>query len=176
MTSSYEVGRASTACAATGEPLTPGMAIVAALVDVPGEDTLARVDTLATAWDAGSRPPGLFGFWRTIVPPAGHKPKALIDDESLVDLFQGLEPEAGAPADDRRLVFRYIMALLLIRRRRLITVPTPGAGAHPDGILRVRARGAEEGAPDIEVAIPSLDAEALAAATEQLQSIIGTGA
>jgi hypothetical protein len=173
MTGSYDLGRASNACAATGEPLTPGSPIVAALVDVPGEEDLARVDTLASAWDRGLHPSGLFAFWRTTVPPVGHKPKAIIDDESLLDLFQSLDPAPDAPADDRRLVFRYILALLLIRRRRLAMKPDTGAA---DGILRARIRGAEEGAPDIEVAIPSLDAESLAAATDQLSTLIGTGA
>jgi len=174
MTGGYEVGRVGGRCAATGEPLTPGSPIVAALVDRPGEDDLTRIDTNAAAWDAGFRPPGLFAFWRTIVPSPDAKPRTVIDDDALLDLFQSLDPGDAAPAHDRRTVFRYILALLLVRRKRLLVAPDPASRSGAEGVMRLRHRGAD--GPTVEVAIPALDAEAMGAATEQLSELIGTGA
>lgn len=170
MTGSYELGRISEVCAATGEALKPGTAIVAALVEVPEVDALSRVDVVVSAWEGGFRPGGLFAFWRTTVPESDRKPRVTFDEEGLVDLFHSMDPGEEASADDRRVVFRYILALLLIRRRRLVQVSAEGPS------LRVRVRGAEEGSGEVSVAIPSLDASALADATEQLSGLIGTGA
>jgi len=170
MTNTYEFGRAGTVCAATGDSLTPGTPIVAALVDAAGEENLRRVDTRAEAWDRGSRPPGIFAFWRTVVPEATRKNTVVLDDNALLDLFHSMESVDPGDADERRASFRYLIAILLVRRRRLIQV------SHKPGVLQVRDRGpAEEAGTPIDVAIPNLDGAALAAATEQLSAFIETG-
>ena len=175
MTNTYEIGRAGPVCAATGQPLTPGTPIVTALVEAPGEDQLRRVDTSAAAWEAGTRPPGVFAFWRTVVPEGTRKHGIVLDDDALMDLFLSLDGGDPQESDDRRTAFRYVVALLLVRRRRLIQVSQRAGGTKGPDILVLRARGAEEGAPPFEVPVPNLDGSALASATEQLSSFIETG-
>jgi hypothetical protein len=175
MTNTYEIGRAAPVCAATGHPLTPGTPIVTALVEAPGEEHLRRVDTSAAAWEAGTRPPGVFAFWRTVVPEGTRKHGVVLDDEALMDLFHSLDGGDPGENDDRRSAFRYVVALLLVRRRRLIQVSNRSGGTNGPDILVLKVRGSEEGALPFEVPVPNLDSGALASATEQLSSFIETG-
>ena len=62
----------------------------------------------------------------------GEKPRALLSDPELLELFEEL---AGA-TETRQLVFRYLLALLLVRRKVL-----RHAGSRP-GVLLVRPKPA----------------------------------
>jgi hypothetical protein len=98
-------------CAKTDRELRPGEKFFSVLYDRGHE--LVREDISAEAWQGP--PPEAFSFWMGRV-PAKEKTKRLdIDDELLLDLFQRLA-EAAEP---RKANFRYIVALLLMRRKRL---------------------------------------------------------
>src|SRR5690606_24010444 len=98
-------------CAATGRKLDVGERFVAALVEREDSEELRRIDFSMEAWDEGARPRGLFGFWRGVVPAAGAKKQVLIDDEAVLDLFEQL----SSATDDRRVAFRFVLALILVR-------------------------------------------------------------
>ena len=120
----YDVQRPTGECVATGRVLDPGETYYAALVDVPedeqqrgtaGDAGLRRVDVCQAAWDEGYRPERLFSYWRSTVPEPRQKPRLLVDDAVLMNLFTRLQGEA----QPQRIAFRYVLALILMRKRLL---------------------------------------------------------
>src|SRR5262245_8339457 len=115
---SFHIGHSSGRCAATGRLLAVGEHFVVALVEPEGSDDLVRIDYSLEAWSRGSRPAPparVFGYWKGVVLPPSAKPHALIDDEGLLDLFD----QWGEQTDPRRVAFRFVLALILIRKRLL---------------------------------------------------------
>ncbi len=166
---SYPISRSTGLCAATGQAFQPGEHFVAALVESECSDELARVDYLIAAWDKGARPEPparIFAHWRGIFAPPDTTRKLLLNDEELLDLFEQL-----AAADrTNQIAFRYVLALLLVRRRILTYEGTVG------GIMQVRVRRpiAQQAAePIVEVTDPRLDDETVAGVIEQLGEVIG---
>lgn len=129
---------------------------------VETDQGLKRDDFCIEAWEGGARPAGgaMIGFWRAVVPAATHKPRTLIDDGALLDLFEQLAEATEAS----RLAFRYVLALLLVRKRILRVEPSPR------GTLVVRTAG--ENPSRYEVADPGLDETRLAEVTEQLGQVV----
>ncbi|MEM9915558.1 MAG: hypothetical protein AAF911_11395 [Planctomycetota bacterium] len=120
--SNYEVQKTSGVCAATGDTLEPGVGCYSALVDIPAEEREAndelgmkRLDVSQGAWEDGFRPPHLFSFWKTTVPEANAKKKMFVDDSVLLNLLRRLE-DATEP---QRLAFRFVVALILMRKKLL---------------------------------------------------------
>lgn len=120
--SNYDVQRPSGFCLATGRSLEPGEDCYSALVDIPENERepndqlgMKRVDVSVEAWSQGFRPPHLFSFWKTAVPEPTDKKKMFVDDNVLLNLLRRLE-EATEP---QRLAFRYVVALILMRKKLL---------------------------------------------------------
>jgi hypothetical protein len=107
----YDIQGPARTCAATGRELKPGDRFFAVLRDDGGK--LVRTDTAADAW-AGP-PEGAIAYWAGKVPAAAEKPrKPVVNDDVLLDAFDRL---AGTADPDGR-NFRYVAALLLMRRKR----------------------------------------------------------
>ncbi len=172
---SQDVARPVGRCAATGRELSQGEPYVAALVEEPGEEQLARLDFSADAWEGGARPEApaaLFAHWRSVVPEPGRPQRPLIGEGEVMDLFEQLE---GADEPQRQ-AFRYVLALLLIRKRRLVY-----EGGRPadtkrgvEGVMYARpwTRKDQTPAPVTEVIDPGLDEETIAAVTEQIGRVM----
>ncbi|MHC4908162.1 MAG: hypothetical protein ACYTF9_00375 [Planctomycetota bacterium] len=174
----YQVARPTGICAASGEPLEPGTTCVATLCEREEDEGFDRLDFTLEAWDGGARPERLFSHWRMVVPAAQERRNLLVDDAVLVDLFERL-------ADDerpQRRAFRFILALILMRKRELKfvgrrTEPGSGGEAGPDGAPEVeywlmRQRGADPDAPPIEVGNPQLSDDDVRELTAQLSEIL----
>lgn len=170
--SSYPISRSTGRCAATGREFALGEAMVVALVEVEGREDLQRLDYSAAAWAEGARPGmgqaagmTLFASWRGAYQPGDTKKKLLLGDDELLDLFEQL----AASDQPRQRAFRYVLALLLVRRRILVY---EGQQA---GVMRVREKRlvAETPAPIVDVIDPGLDDETTAAVIEQLGEVIG---
>jgi hypothetical protein len=132
-TPGYEIPRTSGVCASNGRGLVPGEPYYAALVELPidrpsdDEESkdkaaealralgLCRLDISLEAWEEGYRPEGLFGYWRSTVPEPNAKKKMFVDDAVLMNLLERL---ADATEPDR-LAFRYVLALILMRKKLL---------------------------------------------------------
>lgn len=143
--SNMSIPRATGRCAAEGRPLDPGEPVVVVLLEREDSEELDRLDYAASAWEAGSRPAGeVFAWWRAEAPIPGRRPGGLVSAEGLVDLFEQL----GDAEDPRRLAFRYVLSLHLVRTRRL-----EFAGARP-GVMLVRPRGSDPAEAPIAVADP----------------------
>jgi hypothetical protein len=164
--SSYPFARSTGVCAASGRALVEGEAYVAALVEREGQSGLERVDYSADAWERGARPREpmrVFGFWRGTFAAGETKKQPLLGDAELLDLFE----ELGGASEPKQVTFRYILALLLTRRRILRVVSTTPGG------MMVVVRG-EAGKEPISVVDPGLDEQAIADAIEQLGQVVAT--
>lgn len=167
---SYPISRPAGVCAATGAPIGVGERFVAALVEREESEELERQDFSERAWREGARPAAplrVFACWRAAMPAPGAKPRTiLLGDDELLDLFEQL----GEAEEPRRQAFRYLLALLLIRKKLLRY-----EGQRP-GVLLVRRKGEGPELPAVEILDPGSASEALGAAIEQLGEIMDLGA
>lgn len=179
----YETGRPTGVCAVSGRRLEVGEKYVAALVELKDGAGLVRMDFGQQEWEGGGRPASparLLGFWRAVVTPAGAKKRQLVDDAALLDLFEQLE----AATEARKLAFRYLLALVLVRKR-LLVMEGSRAGSRATGapaVLLVRQKGTAlpperggDGPALIEVVDPGLDQKAMEDGTEELAAILLSG-
>jgi hypothetical protein len=107
----YEVAPLTRLCSVTNRELQAGEAFFAALIDENGK--FVRKDFAADAWNGA--PPGAIAYWTGKVPTSERSRKPTFNDELLMEWFQHL---AGNP-EPSRMNFRYVIALLLMRRKRL---------------------------------------------------------
>jgi hypothetical protein len=172
------IGRSTGVCAASGAALAVGDRYVATLVDRPGEQVPVRLDYSVEAWNGGARPcppDRLIGSWRTSMRASAAESKQLLSDDELVELFEEM---AGA-TEPKHLAFRYVLALMLIRRRMLRLV---GERRHdgsstllvrpklpPGGVANLTG---PEGDP-MEVTDPGLDEATINDVIEQLGQVLG---
>ncbi len=107
----YQIQANTRRCTATGRELSPGERFYSVLVEEGAK--LVRKDYSEQAWSGPPRE--AFGFWagRVPAPDAARRPR--VDDDLLMECFHRLE---GQEIPDR-LHFRYVVALLLMRRKRL---------------------------------------------------------
>ena len=104
----FEVGRCTRHCAVSDRRLDPGEAYYSALV--PRGAEVERVDFAAAAWNGP--PDGAIGWWRSRLDnPNGRRP--LAPNEVLLALFERWSDEP------EQTVARYVLALLLLRRKVL---------------------------------------------------------
>lgn len=162
----YHVARPTGVCAVTGRPLDPGTGYVATLCERPEDEGFDRKDLSLKAWEAGERPERLFSFWRTTVPPAGDRERLLVDDEVLLDLFERLADDSRP----QRAAFRFVLALILMRKRLLKFRGRSGEGESERWLLT--PKGADPKLPPIEVANPHLLDEDVRELTAQLSEIL----
>jgi hypothetical protein len=179
----YEISRPTGVCAATGRVIGVGEEFVAALAEDEGGERLERLDYSVEAWAGGARPGAplrLFGHWRATMRAAGDKRRPFIDDAALVDLFAQLE---GA-TEPGRVSFRYLLALMLIRKRllkyegtRAGSVRGEEGGPAASKIMLVRAATPAGATPaeNVEVVDPGMDDAAIAAAVEELSAVLADG-
>ncbi|MEM9252618.1 MAG: hypothetical protein AAGB29_09750 [Planctomycetota bacterium] len=188
-TTNYEIDKPTLVCGRTGRELAPGETYVATLVELseaeleamsPKERAhhalgLKRVDVSTEAWDGKATHDDVFCWWKTRVPEAGEaKRKLLVDDAALMVLLERL---ADAESEER-LAFRFVLALILLRKKLLRHdrtdrrddgawwVFTPKADVSK-GIL-----GRWSDKRVIEVRDAQLDEAAIEAVTEQLGEVL----
>ncbi|MEQ8845136.1 MAG: hypothetical protein RIB58_09800 [Phycisphaerales bacterium] len=162
------IGRPSDTCAATGEAISPGDAIVSMLV-LDDSGASLRLDVCERAWLDGWRPArgtDVFAMWRGVAPePKQRDASRPVEDEDLVSLFE----QIAEPADEQAIELRYVLAWMLIRRRRL------RLEGQRDRCLRVRrvtGTGALIDETPIEVADPGLDEDQLEQAMERVAVLL----
>ena len=164
--SQYQVSRPTGRCASTDQPLEPGAACVATLCERTDDEGFDRLDFSVEAWDAGERPPGLFSYWRTTVAAPNEQRKILVDDEVLMDLFDRLEEDERA----HRIAFRFVLALILMRKRLLRFTGRDGAGEQEHWCFRRRGSSPED--PVVRVQNPHLTDDDVRELTAQLSEIL----
>ena len=98
-------------CAGTGQPLKPGSMCFSVLIEKG--DELQRLDYSAEGWKGP--PENAVAQWKCAVPLPAESKKKLLDPDALMGYFDQLYEQAN-PLDER---LRYILAILLIRKKRL---------------------------------------------------------
>ena len=106
----YQIQPITRRCVATGRELQPGERFYTALLEEG--NVFTRQDFSPEAWQGP--PAGAFSFWTGKVPPPDANAKPRFDDDLLFDCFQRLEGQN----DPGRVNFRYVVTLLLMRRKR----------------------------------------------------------
>lgn len=107
----WQIQRSDGICFGTGQKLEPGQEYFAALID--DENGLQRRDYSCQYWQ--ENPPEVFCFWKSKIPLKKPKQKLLVDDSVLVNIFHRLENQD----DPTKLNFRFVLALILMRKRIL---------------------------------------------------------
>lgn len=128
-------------CAATGRALQPGDRVYSALTDEAGG--FVRRDYAADAWPGP--PAGAVAHWAGRVPATRAAKKPTFNEGLLLDCFHhlGTRPEAD------RAAFRYVVALLLMRRKRLkFEDARPGPDGRTVLLLRDATGGGRHEVPD----------------------------
>ena len=111
MTTDFDIAGHARVCAATGRELKPGERVYGVLTESAGR--FARADYAADAW-AGP-PADAIAHWSGRIPSSSRPAKPTFNDALLLDCFDHL---AGA-VEPNRVSFRYVVALLLMRRKKL---------------------------------------------------------
>jgi hypothetical protein len=120
----WNLGNVDTQCAACQVQLSPSTPCWAVLIenspDTVRENGLPfrRQNYCQTCWHSqsgGGLMAGIFSHWKTSIPEPNRKPKLLVDDHVLVDLFTRLAEQPDAA----NIRFRFVLALLLMRKRIL---------------------------------------------------------
>ena len=107
----YQLKPLGKTCSRTGKPLVPGDVCYSAVVEK--ENEWVRLDFSAAAWSGP--PTGALGYWRLTVPEADRSHRRALDPDALLRQFEQLSEDAN-PGREK---FRYVLALLLVQRRRL---------------------------------------------------------
>jgi len=154
--SEWEVDKPLGQCCGTGRKIEYGEEYFGALVET--DEGLQRRDFCADYWE--SEKPNVFCYWRSRLPHPDQKKQIFVDDEMLMAFFERLENEA----EQEKVNFRFVLALILMRKRRLKYDATRVENGKE--IWRLRIVGEKE---IVEVINPHLDEEQV----EQLSSQIG---
>lgn len=107
----FDIAAPARLCASTGIELHPGDRVVSALVDEAGK--FVRRDFAAQAFT--EPPAGTIAWWHGRIPTSAKPKKPSYNEDVLLDLFRHL----AEATDSARVNFRYVVALLLMRRKRL---------------------------------------------------------
>jgi hypothetical protein len=157
----YEISGPARVCAATGRELKPGDRYHSVLTEVNGK--LVRTDYVAEAWTGP--PEGAIAHWCGRVRPAEKPRKPVINDELLLGCFDRLKDSADP--DGRN--FRYVTALLLMRRKRF---RFEDVARDPNGqdllVLRDVKSGTVHSVPD-----PRLTDDQIAAVQAEVFRVLG---
>jgi hypothetical protein len=156
----YQIQPNTRHCVVSGRELRPGEKFYSVLLQDGGK--FVRHDYAAQAWHGP--PDGAFSFWCGCVPAADQNRKLRIDDDLLADCFQRLEGH-DEPA---QVNFRYVVALLLMRRKRF---KFEEARVEDDReVLRMRC--SRTGAP-YDVVNPRLTEDQMIAVQDEVFKVLG---
>jgi hypothetical protein len=113
MAREYEIARPTGLCHVCQKALVAGQDFMAAVFDVGKQ--FRRDDTCLPCWQEKGRPAEAFSVWQGRVPEKSEPKKVYVDDEVLKGFFERLEGEA----EPAKIQFRYVLALMLMRKRLL---------------------------------------------------------
>lgn len=107
----YNIKPIGRTCSGTGQTLAPGAACYSALVLENGK--LVRLDFDAATWQGP--PENAVAHWQSEVPADRETPGNPLDPDALFEYFERISEDEG----DFQQKMRYVLALLLVRKRRL---------------------------------------------------------
>ncbi len=141
----YHFPRCSRRCCRTGKVLSPGEAYYSAVVAQGGE--LVRLDYSVEGWEGP--PAGAIGWWKARIPTPQEAKAQMTSDEALLEWLEqlGSQPEQAE--------LRYVLALLLVRRRVLKLHEPQGDDPHAQEVLVLSPPGEPQRQLQVPVCWPS---------------------
>ena len=155
----WEVQRSSGVCSLCQNTLEPCQTYYAALID--HDNSFIRRDFCAHCWD--KQPEKSFSFWQTRAPEPNQKRSLFVDDNVLINFFERLADET----EPLRLNFRFVRALILMRKRILKYVNTIQENGNEVWQMRQAGIGTNH-----NVVNPHLDEEQIQQVSEELGAIL----
>lgn len=107
----WEIKKTVGRCSGTDRELAIGEEYFAALVQA--EQGLERRDYCTEYWENSK--PEVYCYWKSRIPNPEQKKKLFIDDAMLLAFFDRLATET----DPEKLHFRFVLTLILMRKRKL---------------------------------------------------------
>ncbi len=156
----YQIQPNTRCCAISGEALEPGERYYTVLFD-EGQRWV-RKDYSVKNWEGP--PEGAFSFWLGRVPESSQTKKPPIDEALLLDCFHRLEGNS----EPQKVNFRYVLSLLLMRRKRLKFEDVRNEKGQETLILTLN-----RGKGRYEVVNPHLTEEEIAAVQEEVMQVLG---
>jgi hypothetical protein len=146
-------------CSGSGRKIEPDEEFIAALIESGGG--FERKDYGAEYWMANK--PGVYCYWKSIMPKDDKKKKIFIDNDMLLAFFERL----AAETDEEKINFRFVLTLILMRKR----IVKYDSSETIDGkeIWTVKITGRDEKA---QVANPNLTEDKIEQLSEQLGQIL----
>ncbi len=165
MAKDYQISKPAERCHKCGEELKPEQVIVATIRE--GDDNqFVRVDYCEPCWDAmdTEAEEGIFGVWRSVIPKPQEKKKLLADDAVIINFFHRL----AETEDEIKIGFRYVLALILMRKKLLIY---DGQGTNEAGrdIWKMHFKGDDQAH---EVIDPKMDEDRIVEVSQNLGQIM----
>lgn len=108
----WEIARTSGQCSHCQNQLAEQQEYMAVLYDHEGQ--FVRVDTCLECW-TDQMADECFSYWKTRIPKRQEKKRTFVDDDVLINLFLRLADEE----EPERINFRFVLALILMRKRKL---------------------------------------------------------
>lgn len=162
MSANWEVSKSQRVCAITGKVLEVGDNFFSGLKEE--EDSFVRLDYSQEAWEELEQKDEFFSFWRSkiLAPDENKKKKLIIDVEAFYTFFCNL----AGDEKHNRMLFRYLIALILVRKR-VLKLEEIEKSPEGEALILLDIRKKEE------VRVPVLDAteEELEAAQLELNEI-----
>ena len=155
----WEIDKPLGQCCATGRMIEPGEEYYATLVQT--EQGFARRDFCADYWT--QHKPEVFCHWKTKLPLPDQKKHLFVDDDMLMAFFERLATET----EQEKVNFRFVLALVLMRRRRLKYDSSKMDNGKD--IWRLRLTGTQD---FVDVVNPNLDEQQVAQLTGQIGQIL----
>lgn len=135
----WNISKSTRRCSQCNKEFAESEIYFSILLDEPAG--LVRQDFCSVCWTASSQPrANQLSFWKTEVPRADAPKKMFVDDAVIFDFFKRLE---GEEEDAAKRNFRYILALMLMRKKLLKFKDVKRADGKEYIILR-RSRTEEE--------------------------------
>lgn len=155
----WDIHKPSGLCSGTGDEIEVGQEYFAALVE--GPEGLERRDFTAPYWQ--EQQPEVYCFWKARLPEPNQKKKLFVNDEMLMSFFERLTEET----EPERVNFRFVLGLILMRKRKLKYDATEIR--EDQEFWRLRVTGEKR---FVEVLNPHLDEEQVEQLTGQIGEIL----
>ena len=160
----WKIAKPSDTCALCSSNFKPSQAYFSVLFDKGQE--FERRDYCGGCFEE-HRPEDAYSFWQTRVPDEeeDEKKRPVLDAESVLEFFRRL----GQERDEQKRAFRFVLALMLTRKK-VLKLDGSGRGENGEDLLIfVERRGGERH----EVPALEMDEVALKAAGEELGRLLG---
>ena len=157
----FNVSRPGGKCAISGVDIAPGDAFMAMVRETPAG--LERLDVSEAEWPNVDHADAL-AYWRAVMPkPDAVKKKPFVDDETLVTLFERL----AEAEDPNKIHFRFVLGLILMRKRLLVYEASEHLRGHDVWVVRRKGSDAR-----FTLRNPHLTEEQVTAVSTQLGQIM----